>query len=353
MTQPPRPAGPEPEREPGDEFDWPQPPQPGPSWRRPPPAPWPHPAADPPEAPATVTETAEAEPEPAAAAPEPAPEPAPEAAPPAGPAPALAPALEPAPAGRTAYEVLWDTGLLNVLAVARRDFAALLDSPIAYLVAGLVIVPTSLLGYLLPLWNGQQVTVGGVLGWAAFSMAFLTPLLTERLLAADQRSGRLEQLQSAPVRSWEVVTGKWLAGMAFFGVSMAFTLVDVALVVARSQGGLGDPDLGTIVAGYIGLALVGAAWVALGLLVSSLAPHRLVAAIGGIVLLLAFEYLLGAAAGLVSPPLSDLLQYASASERARSFDQGRLVLRDVVYFVTLAAGALYATAQVVESRRWR
>jgi ABC-2 type transport system permease protein len=240
-------------------------------------------------------------------------------------------------AGRTADEVLLDSGPVNVPAVAWHELAAVLRSPVAYAAGAAVIVPTSLLGYLIPLLAGDPVTMDGVFSWAAFGMVFLTPLYTMRLT------------RPTPVRSWELVAGTWVAGLLLFAAATAFTLVYVALISVYGPG----VDSGATVTGYAGLLLVGAAWVALGLLVSSLIESRPVAALAGILVLLAFQYLLGAAAGFLTPPLSDLLQYVSAADHARSFDQGRVVLRDVVYFVTLTAGALLLATGLVESRRWR
>jgi ABC-2 type transport system permease protein len=261
-------------------------------------------------------------------------------------------------------EVLWDSGLLKVLVLGRRDLVALLVSPIAYLIGALVVVPTSVLGYLAPRFAGDPLTMAGVFSWAALGMAVLTPLCTMRLLAREQRSGALEHLMTSPVRSWEVVAGKWLAGLLLFLAANAFTLIYVVLMSvyqpARSPAtvlGLHvvvpNVDYGAILAGYVGLLLVGAAWVALGLLASSLTRSQVVAAVTGIAVLLAFDYVLGALAGFVAPPVSDLLHYVSAADRAQSFDQGRLVLRDVVFFLALTGGALFLTARVIESRRWR
>jgi ABC-2 type transport system permease protein len=164
----------------------------------------------------------------------------------------------------------------------------------------------------------------------------------------ERRSGTLEQLLASPVRVWELVTGGWLAGLLLFLASTAFTLVFVALVAVR-QG----VDPGSLVAGYAGIALVGAAWVAIGLLAASLAPNRTAAVVAGIAALVVLQYVLGAVAELTSPPVADLLAYASAAGRAQSFFDGQLALRDVVYFVTLTAGALFLTERVVASGRWR
>jgi len=269
------------------------------------------------------------------------------ARPPASAGPAVAAATP-----RSAYDVLWDSGLLNVLALARRDLGALLRWPVVYLAGALVIVVTSVLGYRSQLVGGGAVTMAPVFGAVALAMAVFVPVVTMRLLAAEARGGTLELLLASPVRDWELVVGKWLAGLAFFCAASAFTLVYVVLIAVQQPAG-GRADAGAVLAGYLGLVLVGAAWVAIGLLVSGLTRNLVVAAVGGAVALLALQYLLGVLGGILSPPLSDLLVYAGAAEHARSFGHGQVVLRDVLYFVSLIAGALFLCVQVVGARRQR
>jgi ABC-2 type transport system permease protein len=249
----------------------------------------------------------------------------------------------------TVYDRLWDTGLPTVLALARRDLSALLRAPATYAFGAAAVLPATILGYVLPVLAGDPITMGPIFSWVAITMAVITPLCTARLLADEQRSGTLDLLLSSPVRFRELVLAKWLAGLVLFAAATTFTLVIVA-VLAVAQPGV---DTGAILAGYAGVLLLGAAWVAVGLLAASLTRSRVVAALVGIAALLALQYLAGTAAGFLSPPLSDLLDYASAANRAQSFDQGQVALRDVVYFATLTVGALVLTARVLESRRWR
>jgi len=275
---------------------------------------------------------------------------------------AVAPAQ--APAERGLYELLWDTGLLTVAAVARRELAALLVWPIAYVAWALVIVLTSIFGYLPQINAGAPVSMTGVFSWLALMMAFFVPLCTMRLLAGEQPSGSLEMLLASPIRFWELVAGKWLGGFLFYVVTISFTLVYVMLISAYQQlhapatilgvqVSLPSVDYGPVITGYAGILLVGAAWVALGVLASSLTQNQIVAAVVGVGALVVLQYGFGALAGVVAPPLSDLLDYLAASSRAQSFNEGQIVLRDLVYFATITLGALFIATRVVESRTWR
>jgi len=242
------------------------------------------------------------------------------------------------------------------------ELAAILRWPIAYVAWALVIVLTSIFGYLPQVNVSAPVSMSGIFNWLALLMAFFVPLCTMRLLAEEQRSGSLEILLTSPVRFWELVAGKWLGGFLFYAFAITFTLVYVILMSAYQQ--LHSPaavlglrvslpavDYGSVVTGYAGILLLGAAWVAVGVLASSLTRSQIVAAAVGVGVLIALEYGFGALAGFVTPPLSDLFDYLAASSRAESFNQGQIVVRDLVYFATLTLGALFVTTRVVESRR--
>jgi len=304
------------------------------------------------------------------------------------PTPTASPTLEPEPApkGRAAdldldsdldldldpdldSQVGWElsplarSGLPKVAVIARRELGAYFVSPIGYVVAAVLMIVVSLLGYLSQIVLQSPIGMDSVFSLFALLMVFFTPLYTMRLLAEERRSGTLELLLTTPVRDWEVVVGKWLAGLVFYLATAAFTLVYPVLIaiydpvrthylVAGHQISIPGLDPGPLLTGYLGLILVGAAWVALGLLASSLTSNQIIAAIIGIGLLVFFEYLAGALGLVVPGQMSNFFNYLSAGNRAQSFSQGRLVAQDVVYFLSLVLGSLLLSARVLESRRW-
>jgi ABC-2 type transport system permease protein len=271
---------------------------------------------------------------------------------------------KPEDGGPGLYEKLWRTGLPAVGAIAGRELSALFVSPIGYVVAAVLVLPVSFLGYLARVGQQLPVTMSSIFSLIALLMVFFTPLYTMRLLSEERRTGTLEILLTSPVRDWEVVLGKWLGGFLFYLATIAFTLVYVVLIsiytpthFSTSLLGLHlelpSVDYGGILAGYVGVALVGAAWVALGVLASSLTSNQIIAAVLGVGILLTFQYLFGQLASFLLPPYSEFFGYLDANTHAQSFDVGRLVLRDVVFFLTLTAAALFVTARIVESRKWR
>jgi ABC-2 type transport system permease protein len=272
------------------------------------------------------------------------------------------PALRDVAARPTAYDRLWDTGLLNVAAITRRELAAIFVSPIFYVVAAVLAMLVTALSYLPNLAAQQPFTMGQIFALVETLMVFVAPLITMRLLAEERRTGTLEILLTSPVRDWEVVAGKWLGGLITYLAAIAFTVVYVVLISIQQSTTTGydllglhltlpNVDYGGIVAGYLGALLVGGAWIAIGLLASSLTSNQIVAAVVGVgllmVLYLAFAFL------PVPQPFSDFLAYFNASAHAQSFHGGRLALSDIVYFLTLIVAPLFLATRVLESRRWR
>jgi len=255
------------------------------------------------------------------------------------------------PSGADAlYAVLSGTGLLRVSAIARRDFTALFVSPVGWVVAGLFVFLVSGFGFIATVLAGQQATMTGVFGVITnFLMVVLIPLLTMRVLAEERAQGTLELLLTSPVRDWELTAGKWVGAFAFYVLLIATTVAYVVILRVYA-GGL---DLGLIGATYIGLVLVGAAAVAIGVLASSLTRNQIVAFFIAMALLLMIWYAGYVIGFFVAPPANLFFEYVGGWNRFQAFSLGQAALRDIVYFVTLTFGALFLTTRVLASRRWR
>jgi len=278
----------------------------------------------------------------------------------AAPVRTITPAKAPAPAKRREPEkdsrvdsisrALRPTGLNNVLAIARRDLTAQFVSPVGWVVAGVFTFLVSSFGFYFTVIAGQQASMDGVFGViTSFLVPVLIPLITMRLLAEERSQGTLELLLTSPVRDWELTIGKWLGAFAFYVLLLAITLVYVGLLrIYRA-----DLDFGLIAATYLGLLLVGAAAVAIGLLMSSLTRNQIIAFFLALIVILVVWYAGYVIGYFVAPPANLFFSYVGGFDRYRSFTLGVASLRDVVYFASLLALALFATERILASRRWR
>jgi ABC-2 type transport system permease protein len=248
------------------------------------------------------------------------------------------------------FTFLSRTGLPRVSAIARRDFTALFVSPVGWVVAGLFTFLVSGFGFIATVLASQQATMAGVFGVITnFLMVVLVPLLTMRVLAEERAQGTLELLLTSPVRDWELTVGKWFGAFAFYVMLLATTIVYVVILRVYASG----LDIGLIGATYIGLVLVGASAVAIGVLASSLTRNQIVAFFIAMALLLMIWYAGYVIGFFVAPPANLFFEYIGGWNRFQAFSLGQAAVRDIVYFVTLTFGALFLTTRVLASRRWR
>ena len=182
------------------------------------------------------------------------------------------------------------------LVISRREIRTYFNSPVAYIV---VTVFTILTGYLFftQLFVEKQAELRGFFGIMPLLFMFLAPAITMRLLADEKSSGTIELLITLPVRDWQVVVGKFLAAMALLCTALALTLVFA--ITVRSLGPL---DRGPAIGGYIGLVLMGGAYVSIGVMTSSFSRNSIVSFIVAFAISFAL-YLIGRLTQFVPPSL--------------------------------------------------
>ncbi len=235
--------------------------------------------------------------------------------------------------------------------IFRRELAQYFNSPIAYFVAFAVLLLT---GFTfnddLAARNGRAATDAALpLIYLAQFSVFFVPLLTMRLLAEENREGTLELLMTLPLQDYQIVLGKFLGAWAYYSILISLTVVHQVLLVWLSP-----PDLGVAFAAYIGVWLFGGACIAVGIFFSALNENQIVAAFLGMAALLILWQ-----ADLVGNVISNrsLAEFVRGisfqSNYSYSFAIGIVRLDHTVFFLGVAGVLLLATAQIVQSRRWR
>jgi ABC-2 type transport system permease protein len=236
----------------------------------------------------------------------------------------------------------------NILTITGRELKSYFLSPLAYVITG---VFAFFIGFY---FSGSVVPSGQAqmqdeLSFMMVIALILAPALTMRLFAEENRQGTIELLMTAPVRDWEIVVGKYISGLLAFVALLIPTLWQVVLLVRY-----GPPDYGPIATGYLGALLVGAAFVAVGMFTSSLTQNQVVAYLLAFIALL-FLWFSGIAVGISGGGggIADFFQFLSMPSHFQDFLTGIVDVEHVLYFVSLAAIAVFLTMRVVESRRWR
>lgn len=235
---------------------------------------------------------------------------------------------------------------MRALVIANREFGAYFKSPIAYIVLGVFVALTGFFFFdKFFLWN--TASMEAFFGRMPLLLLFFGPAMAMRLLAEEKGSGTIELLLTMPVRDWEVVIGKFLAALGLLAVGLGLTL-PFAVTVFK----LGPVDSGPVIGGYLGTLLLGATYLAFGLFASSLTRNQIVAFIVGLALCFA-TFLVGEFTTAAGRTLGPLLQYISPAYHFQGITRGVVELRNLVYYLSAIAVMLFATIQVLESRRWR
>jgi ABC-2 type transport system permease protein len=178
-------------------------------------------------------------------------------------------------------------------------------------------------------------------------LLLLMPLVTMRLFAEERRSGTIELLLTYPVRDGAVLMGKYLAALALYASMLALTLLHPAIVVYFAR-----VEWGPLVTGYLGLLLMGGAFLAVGVFASSLTENQIIASITsfGILLIL---WIIGWSADSLGGAWGKVLQHLSILEHNDNFSKGVLDTKDVLYYLNFIALALFLTLRALETRRWK
>jgi ABC-2 type transport system permease protein len=201
--------------------------------------------------------------------------------------------------------------------------------------------------------NLTDVVITRVYASLGVFIVIAAPFLSMRLVADEKRSRTFELLMTAPVRPIEIVAGKYLAALAVMAVSIGIMALFPALLsfVAKGTRGGGGVEWQTVGTGLLGLFLLGAMAMAVGLFVSSLTESVVVAALVSFIVLIAL-WVLTIFTVASEGPLKELAQGLSASDHLMPFLQGRIELKDVVYYLSFVALGLWLTDRVIEGHRW-
>jgi len=235
----------------------------------------------------------------------------------------------------------------NIAAITWKETKIYFSTPGAYIIA---MVFLALTGYFFVQSISVALPEASIRNWAVSSIIVFTlwaPVLTMRLLAEEQKLGTLELLMTSPVRDTEIVLGKYLATLLVLCSTLFITLFYVVLLAW-----FGDPDVGPVFVGYLGLLLYGAAALSIGLLASSFSPNQIVSAVVGFGVLLMLT-LIGQAAPLTEGVTAQVLSQISLNNQFQNFSRGIIDTHSVVYFIVLTVLMLFLTSRILESRRWR
>lgn len=236
----------------------------------------------------------------------------------------------------------------NINAIFKKELRSYFNSPIAYIFITFFLAISSWLffGSFFIYNEAEMRSFFRLMPWM---FLFFIPAVTMKLWAEEKQLGTAEILMTLPIRDHEVVIGKFLASLGLLAITALFSLCLPFSVIY-----LGDADGGTLICGYLGLLLMGGAYLAIGLFTSTLTKNQIISFILGIsvcfVLLIIGESLvLSRTPGWLFP----IFSYLGLGTHYSSILRGVIDTRDIIYYLSIIGFFLYLSTLSVESRKWR
>ncbi|MBQ7037837.1 MAG: ABC transporter permease subunit [Clostridia bacterium] len=233
-------------------------------------------------------------------------------------------------------------------AIFKREFKTYFTSPIGYVVLAMIY---GLSGYYFFMYNLAN-------GYADLSYVFssvmtllvllVLPVLTMRLMSDDKRQKTDQALLTAPVSLTGIVLGKFFAALLLFAIGISIMLVFAVIIATKVT-----PDWLVVFGNFIGLLLLGAMLIAIGLLISCLTESQFVAALG--TFLASFALLMVDSVGSMlssSTVAVAITDFLSISKRYSTFTGGLMQYDDIIFFVSMTALFLFITVRVLDRKRW-
>ena len=235
------------------------------------------------------------------------------------------------------------------LTIARRELSSYFCSPIAYVVMAVFLLTCGFL-----FWDdfqpGQIAGMRNLFDWMVWMLVWAVPVISMGLLAQEWATGTIETLMTVPINETDVVLGKFLGSFGFFAVLLLPTLLYVEVLSLFSIPGI---DLGPIVSGYLGIILVGALFIAIGLFCSSLTKSQVVAAVAAAAVLFIITIAPWWVSGKILSDFWIRVVNQTVYKRYTDFSRGVIDSGNLVFFVATTAVFLFLTIKVLESRRWK
>ena len=239
----------------------------------------------------------------------------------------------------------------NILTISRREVAAYFNSPIAYIFMILFIFILSFLFFVFfPFFSQTNPDLRNFFFWFPWVLSIFIPAVTMRLWSEERRSGTIELLMTWPLQAWEVVVGKYLAGLFVIAISLILTLV-----VPMSLSSVTSLEWGVVFTSYLGALLISSVYIALGSWASTLTNNQIVS----LLIAIAFSLVM---VGIGYPPvvkflnalpgLGNFIGWFGTDSHFREFSKGLINPVGLIYGFSLTVFFLVLNTLFVEGRKF-
>lgn len=234
----------------------------------------------------------------------------------------------------------------KIWAIYKKELGTYFNSPIAYIIIVSMLLITSILFFYF-FFVSNEASLRLLFVIFPWVMILFAPAISMRLLAEEKGRGTFELLATMPVRDIDIVLGKYLAAITILAITLVLTFF-YPITVSM----LGDLQWGPVLGGYLGLFMLGAAFIAIGLMASSWTRNQIIAMIIALLICL-FLKLISMFMHSLPSPLVRIFDYISVDSHMTGLARGVIDLRDFIYYGSLIGFCLLATKVSLTRRMWQ
>ena len=232
-------------------------------------------------------------------------------------------------------------------AIYCRELRSYFTTPIGYVFAGMFLAVSGALFSATVLLQADTSMMSMYFLCLMFVFAILIPLLTMKLFADERRTKSEQILLTAPISLGAMVVAKYLSALTVFAAVLGVNSFNFYLLYIY-----GNPSLSYIFLNVLTLFLIGAAFIAVGVFISSLTENQFIAAFGTMTLIIPFLFANSLNTYINNIVIREILSGISITSRYASFSAGVFDWAALVYYVSLCGTFLFLTVRVLEKRRW-
>ena len=234
----------------------------------------------------------------------------------------------------------------SILTIYKKELKSFFNSPMAYI---FLVVFALVSGYFFTntffLYN--QSDMRSLFGIIPLVYLFFIPAVSMGLLSQEKSLGTIEIISTLPIRERDIVFGKYLAGLTLILIALSSTVIHYITLIQVGT----TIDHGAVFTGYLGLALLGGVYTAVGIFASSITENQVIAFIVGIAIVLTF-FLMDKLLIFVPSGLAGIIQYLSTEFHLSNISRGVIDTRNLIYFGSIIGFFLFMTIRMLESRKW-
>lgn len=233
-----------------------------------------------------------------------------------------------------------------MFAIYKREIKSYFSSAIGYVVIATFVFFASLFFVSYNIASDSSA-MGTMFQSLLLIYVFIIPILTMRTFSEEKRLKTDQALLTAPVSLFGIVMGKFLAALTIYAIGLSSTVIFAIILGACST-----VETWVIVGNIVGMILVGAALISIGVFISNLTESQLIAAVAGVFVMLLL-FLIDNIAGLINnTAISNAIKYISISDHYSNLALGLFNLVDIVFYLSVAAVFMFFTVRMLEKRRW-